>query len=944
MSTIIDNKVVEMRFDNRHFEKNAQESMSTLDKLKQKLNLSGASKGLENLNTSANKVNMNGLTSALDTVHSRFSALEIMGVTALANITNSAVNAGKRIVESLTIAPIKDGWSEYEMTLNAVQTTMAGTGKTAEQVEEQLKRLDEYADKTVYSTADMLNNLPKFTNAGVELEDATTAMIGIANATALAGGDANKASIAFYNLGQAIGTGYLTRMDYNSINNAGIATMEWKEQMVEAAIAAGTLKKVGEDSYKAGNKTLTLQQLFIDGLQEQWATTDVLMKVFRDYGDETTAIGKKAYSSAQDIKTFSQMMESLKATAGTGWKDTWQIIFGNLEEAKEFWTGLTNFISGIITGMAKARNALLDSALGKTFTGLLDKIKTSADGVKEVVDSVKDYGKVVNEIIAGKWGNGQKRWDKLTEAGYDWAHAQNLVNEKLGNSLRRTTKYKEGQEEVTKTQQKLTETTTDYILELMKLSDAQLKEKGYTDEQIQAFRDLEKAAKQTGIPLKEFIENIDEIDGRYLLINSFKNLGLSLVSVFKSIGAAWKNAFPPMSGDTLFNIIAGFHKFSTIIRGKVEKNADKLTRTLKGLFAILDMISMVIGGGFKIAFTILKTILGMFNMNILDFTAMVGDAIVAVRDWIEKNNILTKAIKVVVEYIVMAITAIRDWVANNETIAKGIDKIKSSLKSFTKGIQAWFDGLKKTDNIPKYILSGLANGLKAGASVVYDAIINIGKGILDAICKVLGIHSPSVEFFEVGKNIIQGLINGIQNGLSGLWDFIKNIGLTCVNIINGIDFGKLIAAGVGLGMLVVIVKLLNVLNGFAAPLEGLGDMFEGIGQGVKSFGQGIKKWGQAQLIESIAKSIAILAISILLLSRIDPVTLWSTVGAIAALAAIIGALAFAASKVDKIGDLGRLSVMFLGITGSLLILAIAMRTLGKMNASQLDVALSLIHI
>ena len=134
MSTTIDQKVVEMRFDNRHFEANARESMSTLEKLKQKLNLSGASKGLENLNTSANKVNMNGLSGALDTVHSKFSALEIVGVTALVNITNSAVNAGKRIVKALTIDPVADGWREYEMTLNAVQTTMAGTGKTAEEV------------------------------------------------------------------------------------------------------------------------------------------------------------------------------------------------------------------------------------------------------------------------------------------------------------------------------------------------------------------------------------------------------------------------------------------------------------------------------------------------------------------------------------------------------------------------------------------------------------------------------------------------------------------------------------------------------------------------------------------------------------------------------------------------------------------------------------------
>ena len=228
LSKILDERVVSMQFDNKNFEKNVSQSMSTLDKLKQKLNFDRSSKGLEDVGKAAGLCSKSiaDTGSSADEVKSHFSAMEVVGVTALMNITNSAVNAGKNLIRSLTVAPISDGFKEYEMTLNAIQTTMAGTGKTADEVQEQLKRLDKYADDTVYSSADMLNNLPKFTNAGVELTKATTAMIGIANATALAGGDASKASIAFYNLGQSISTGYLSRVDYNSINNAGIATME----------------------------------------------------------------------------------------------------------------------------------------------------------------------------------------------------------------------------------------------------------------------------------------------------------------------------------------------------------------------------------------------------------------------------------------------------------------------------------------------------------------------------------------------------------------------------------------------------------------------------------------------------------------------------------------------------------------------------------------------
>ena len=933
MSKTIDQKVVEMRFDNKHFENNVQESMSTLDKLKQKLNFTGASKGLENLNTSANKVNMSGLSGALDTVHSKFSALEVMGVTALVNITNSAVNAGKRIVESLTIAPIKDGWSEYEMTLNAVQTTMAGTGKTAKEVEVQLKRLDEYADKTVYSTADMLNNLPKFTNAGVELEDATTAMIGIANATALAGGDANKASIAFYNLGQAIGTGYLTRMDYNSINNAGIATMEWKNQMVEAAIAAGTLKKVGEDSYKAGNKTLTLQQLFIDGLQEQWATTEVLMKVFQDYGDETTEIGKKAYSSAQDIRTFTMMMESLKATAGTGWKDTWQIIFGDLEQAKEFWTGLTNFISGIITGFANARNKLLSGALSfNPITKIMDAINSSSIGrtakkIDGITKSLGYYQDMVNKIWRGDYKNQPVRSGLLEAEGHNYKVLQSLVN--LGY------KHKITKEEVAAAEKKYGKVVTETTEVVSELTDAQLKEIGLTEEEIKIYRQLEEQSKKTGKSIDEIIKSMEQKDGRTLLIESFANAGKGLVSIFKAIGTAWRDAFPAMTSLQLYNIIAGLNKFSEHLVMS-EKTSKKLTRTLKGVFAIIDMITMVIGGGFKIAFTILKTVLSAFNLDILDFTAMIGDAIVAVRDWIEDNNILIIGIQKIADVIVKVIKGIQKWLATNKTINKALDSFKNKLKEIREGLQNWFDGLKETDNIPKYIIQGLVNGLKNGAKTVFDTMIQFGKGILEAICKILGIHSPSTEFFEIGKNIIQGLINGLQNGISMVFNFFKNLGMACVELFNKIDFGKLLAAAIGIGMLVTIVKLLNVINGFAAPLEGLGDMFEDIGRGVKSFGQGVKKWGQAQLIESIAKSIAILAASIVVLSLIEPKALLRSVLAIAALAAVIGVLAWASSKAKNVGDLGRLSLTFVGISAALWLMASVFKKLASIDSGQMN--------
>ena len=946
MSTTIDQKVVEMRFDNKQFESGVSTTMSTLDKFKQKLNLTGASKGLEEISSSAKKVDMSGLGKSVETVSAKFSTLQVMGVTALANITNSAVNAGKRMLAALTVDPVKDGFNEYEMTLNAVQTTMAGTGKTAKEVEEQLKLLDEYADKTVYSTSDMLNNLPKFTNAGVELEKATTAMIGIANATALAGGDAGKASIAFYNLGQAIGTGYLTRMDYNSINNAGITTMEWKNQMVEAAIAQGTLTKVGEDAYKAGNKTLTLQQLFIDGLQEQWATTDVMMKVFTDYGDETTEIGKKAYSAAQDIKTFSQMMESLKATAGTGWKDTWQLIFGGLDEAKEFWTSINNFISNIITKMADFRNDLLKSALGKSFTSLIDKVKNitdpikkSADSIKAVTDSVKDYAKVVDEIIGGKWGNGQARWDKLTEAGYDWAHAQNLVNEKLGNAKRHATDYAEAQEKVADAQDKTTESTTElteadkeHLKKLIGLNDVALKAVEYTDEQIAAFNELRITAEKLGIPLDEFIDNLDEIDGRWLLINSFKNAGKGLVAVFNAIGEAWKKAFHgdatdeeilQKKADMIFNIIAALHKFSTKLI-PTDETIKNITRTFKGLFAVLDIIRTIAGGGIKIAFKILNKILSAFDMNVLELTGDVGDMLVKFRDWLFENNSVVKSIDKLIDKIPGAIEAVKEWIR----VFKDLPEVQKIIEKFKNG----FDEFKE---IGKNIIKGLRNGLEDGIDSLPKMLMELGKKLLNAIKEVLGIHSPSTETYDIGVNFVQGFINGVQEFSTKAIEVVKKFALTIINYVKNIEWDKILALGISVSMVWFVKKVGDALSGIASAFEGFGDILENVAYATKSFGKLLKgiSWDfKAKAIQKLAISLAILVGAVLLLVKVggdDIGKLRNAVGIIGALALILVGLAWAMNKLSDASvsfEKGKLNID--GIKQSLTTIGIALLLMG----------------
>ena len=245
MSKTIDERVVEMRFDNKQFESGVQTSLSTLDRLKKGLDLNGAAKGLDSLSASAKKCDMSMLGRSVETVQAKFSAFEVVAMTALSNITNSAVNAGKRLLSSLTIEPISSGFNEYELKMGSIQTIMASTGESLDRVNQKLDELNKYSDRTIYSFADMTQNIGKFTNAGVNLDDSVAAIQGVANVAAVSGANANEASRAMYNFGQALSAGYVKLIDWKSIENANMATVEFKQQLMDTAVEMGTLVQIG---------------------------------------------------------------------------------------------------------------------------------------------------------------------------------------------------------------------------------------------------------------------------------------------------------------------------------------------------------------------------------------------------------------------------------------------------------------------------------------------------------------------------------------------------------------------------------------------------------------------------------------------------------------------------------------------------------------------------
>lgn len=408
MSTTIDNQVVQMQFDNRQFERNVQTSLGTLDKLKQSLNFSGTAKGLEGINTAVSKIDMNSLGNGVEAVRVKFSALQVMAVTALSNITNSAVNAGKRITSALTIEPIKMGFQEYETQLNAVQTILANTqskGSTLEDVNGALDELNKYADQTIYNFTEMTRNIGTFTAAGVDLDKSVTSIKGIANLAAVSGSTSQQASTAMYQLSQALAAGKVSLMDWNSVVNAGMGGQVFQDALKRTATQMGTNVDALIKKYGSFRESLT---------QGEWLTAEVLTEtltqlsgayseadlIAQGYSEEQAKqiveLAETAVNAATKVKTFTQLVDTTKEALQSGWTQSWEIIIGDFEEAKALWTGVSEFLNEVIEKSAESRNNMLQGwkdtggrdmaieAVKNAFQGLLSVIKPIGEAFREV--------------------------------------------------------------------------------------------------------------------------------------------------------------------------------------------------------------------------------------------------------------------------------------------------------------------------------------------------------------------------------------------------------------------------------------------------------------------------------------------------------------------------------------------------------------------------------
>ena len=1033
MSKTVDERVVEMRFDNKNFENNVATSMSTLDKLKRSLKFDGASKGLENIDKAAKNINFSGLSTGIETVQSKFSALQVMGVTALANITNSAVNAGKRIASALTIDPVKSGFQEYETQMGAIQTILANTQKEGTNVERVNAALDElnlYADKTIYNFTEMTKNIGTFTAAGVKLDTSVQAIKGIANLAAVSGSTSVQASTAMYQLSQALAAGKVSLMDWNSVVNAGMGGQVFQDALVRTSEHLKTGANEAIKTYGSFRESLT---------KGEWLTTEVLTETLNQIAgayskaeliaqgysetqaEEISKLADTATAAATEVKTFTQLWDTLKEAAQSGWGQTWRLIIGDFDAAKERMTKLSELFGNIIGNSANRRNAVVGGALTsswdkltekmnaagikteefqnriielsgthkkefekmieeegsfgkglkrafsegllnksilkdtiKSFTGGIDKATGST---KSAADQMEKFGEIVDKVIVGDFGNGADRVKALTDAGYDYATIQDLVNEKLGVSYRHLDALNEEQLKNADS--------------LSKMSDEQLKSKGYTEEQITALRELSKAADESGSSIDELLNDISKPSGSELIWDSLHNIIDSIVVSLKAVKTAWAEAFHPgMSEDEilaeraekLYKLIDAFHSLTERIKVD-DETAKEITRTFKGLFALIDIITTIAGGGFKLAFQVLSKILGAFNMDVLDLTAKLGDMLVKFRDFLFNNDYINKGFDLLAKGIVKAAKGIKklyDAFMDLPQVTKVIDRIKGA-----------FDHIKDIDlsEIGANIIDGLRNGLDGGISKIWSKMLEIGKSIIDTIRGILGIHSPSTVMFEIGKNIVLGLVNGVSAGFTWVVETVKKLGNKIVdtvsdidwgvlpetvktafdrikNFFSGFDYSKLLAIIPIAAVLIMVKTVYSTANVLARGINSLNEVIEGFALVEQNFAKVLNAYAlniKAEALKKIAIAIAILAGSVIALSFVDTKKLYASVGVIGILAGILVGLTISmellsksSASIDRNGvKIDGLKSGLLAIAGAILIMGIVTKMLGKMKPDEL---------
>lgn len=903
MSSTIDTRVVEMKFNNQDFEAGAKQTLSTIDKLKNAFNFGGITKGLDSVKTAANGISFAGIQNGAEIVSARMSALGVMGVTALVRISNQAINTGKAIVNALAIKPITTGLSEYETKLNAIQTILANTkdkGTTLEDVNKTLNDLNRYADKTIYNFQQMTSSIGQFTTAGVDLETSASSIKGIANLAAFVGAPASDASRAMFQLSQALSTGKVRLTDWMSLEHtAGMGGKAFQDALIRTA-------RVLKDSNVNVDDAIKKHGNFRDSLKEDWLTTNVLTETLKQFAgevDEATLktqgftdeqikqikeTAKLAEENATVVKTFSQLKDTLGEAAQSGWAETWEIIFGDLDEARALWTGVNNVISGIIDDSARARNEML-------------KVWKENGGRDAIIDSVKNVWQYITDIV----GPVKEVFENIFPP---------MTGEKLADISKK-------------------------ILDFTKTLE-------FTEAKAH--------------PLQSIAASI------FKTVRNGINMVISLFNTAKTIISAGINAFTyvfPIGN--IINKIKDLGRAISQLKPTFsvsESTTKKLYYIFRGLFSVIDIGIQTFKALYSVAQPLISKILEPFKSavgslpetggSLLTYLAKLGIAVTNLAKSWKHNDTIKKTLESWYSTARAKLQPVIDIFISIKNAVESVFKSITGL-SFGEAFTTVGDTIKKVfDNILDFV-----RGFSSGKEIDFGAIwsnLSQAAGPLGSVLNVLkslvkGLGDIFVSGAPLLSKIIEGagtLLSGILTALSDAFGSVEFTSM--VNLING---GLLL--GVTGGLKKFVGSLNEIIGVFKGEGEGgifekifggkLGDMFGDTFKPIQDTLYNMQTKLKADSLKQIAIAIGLLTASIWVLSGIDPDQLGASLTAAAVgLGELVGALYIINKYIggSKANDMKKLATNMILVAAAVTILSIGIRNLSGLSWEELGVGLS----
>ena len=956
MSQEVDERVVEMRFDNAQFEKNVHQTMQSLERLNDSLRLDGAEKGFEKIGDASAKVDFDEMQGALDNLSGKFSAVEVMGVAALSHITRQAVDTGEKLVKSLSLDQVTSGWNKYAQKTASVQTIMNATGKSIAKVNGYLSKLMWFSDETSYSFTDMTQSLGQLTASGGDIEKVIPMIMGMANATAYAGKGASEFSRVIYNLNQSYSQGYLSLMDWKSVELAGVATAELKKQIIDTGVELGKIKK--------GDVTVGT---FSSTLSTKWADKEVMETAFGKFAEFSEAVKKmvdanpgmlasqaidaladqydevtvKAFKAAQEAKSFSEAVDATKDAVSSGWMETFDILFGNYEEAKGFWSDLAEEFWNMFAGGAAGRNNWLKSAFGSGLDQLL-----GTEGFGEAGDN---YTNLLQKALVNQ--------GLLSEEGIEEAGS-----------------FQKALEESGVTAQQLYEVlgkAAEHYHQRAAMSDKELDKLGFDRDKVDAlanaYDSMAEQIQNGSVNLDDLAGKMNQLSGREHFFNGILNALEGINSILSPIRDGFGDVFMT-DGSPLYNFLKGFDELTGEM-ALSEETAEKVQKVFTGVFRVLSIGLKGVKAVGKTAFMILGKLLDLLSPMgdlLLNIGSCIGNLLTWVDESLGQAESLSDVLGILVGAVAALVSPIADVVKGVKTLVRGgnMEEAKKQFGAFGTVVDAVGSVLDKfkigsvsAGNVigtAFQLLGGILLGAFEDAGALIDRAFNGFKGAGDTVSEFADSKVPLLEnirdvvlslpekaekaladFGGMLTSIMSNISGACRNALRAVKDFFNlQDGVDLYRLLALIDVGALAAAIYG-----ATVLLKKASDNFKKTLANpIGDFFNSLTGAVNTWTKANTTNNLATAAKAIATAVALISGSMYLLAKINDPT-----RAVQALASVISELfsMVVALKVLAATDLTGLDTAKL--IGTVVAISIGMAALtntvaklGKMDAAQAE--------